>query len=130
MKVMVQGVRMALRVAHTGPLASKLMFKPENKDTNNIFFMGDADPETVTDEVIEGWLRREAETLYHPVGTARMGTSIENSVVDSSLRVHGISGLRIVDASIFPAQLSGHPCAGVVAAAEKAADLIKKSSSA
>ncbi|KAG8775870.1 hypothetical protein FRC12_001229 [Ceratobasidium sp. 428] len=129
-KVMVQGVRMALRVAHTGPLASKLVFQPENKDTNSIFFMGDADPETVTDEVIEGWLMREAETLYHPVGTARMGTSIENSVVDSSLRVHGISGLRIVDASIFPAQLSGHPCAGVVAAAEKAADLIKQSSSA
>ncbi|KAG9084614.1 hypothetical protein FS749_005095 [Ceratobasidium sp. UAMH 11750] len=126
MKIMVQGVRTALRVAHTKPLASKLVFKPENKDTGSIFYMGDADPETVTDEEIEGWLRRETETLYHPVGTARMGASVEDSVVDSSLRVHGIRGLRVVDASIFPTQLSGHPCAGVVATAEKAADLIKQ----
>ncbi|KAG8706912.1 hypothetical protein FRC08_000801 [Ceratobasidium sp. 394] len=126
MKIMVQGVRTALRVAHTKPLASKLVFKPENKDTGSIFFMGDADPETVTDEEIEDWLRRETETLYHPVGTARMGASVEDSVVDSSLRVHGIRGLRVVDASIFPTQLSGHPCAGVVATAEKAADLIKQ----
>ncbi|QRV90274.1 GMC oxidoreductase [Ceratobasidium sp. AG-Ba] len=124
-KIMIQGVRTALRVAHTKPLASKLVFKPENKDTSSMYFMGDADPETVTDEVIEGWLRREVETIYHPVGTARMGTSAENSVVDARLRVHGIQGLRIVDASIFPTQLSGHPCAGVVATAEKAADLIK-----
>ncbi|QRW04470.1 GMC oxidoreductase [Ceratobasidium sp. AG-Ba] len=110
-KIMIQGVRTALRVAHTKPLASKLVFKPENKDTSSMYFMGDADPETVTDEVIEGWLRREVETIYHPVGTARMGTSAENSVVDARLRVHGIQGLRIVDASIFPTQLSGHPCA-------------------
>lgn len=55
-----------------------------------------------------------------------MGTSENDSVVDASLRVHGIRGLRIVDASIFPQQVSGHPCAAVVAVAEKGADLIKQ----
>ncbi|CAE6468564.1 unnamed protein product [Rhizoctonia solani] len=125
-KTLIQGVRMALKIAHTKPLADKLIFKP-NTDKSNIFFMGDQDPATVTDAEIEAWLRREAETIYHPVGTAKMGSSIENSVVDSELRVHGIKSLRVVDASIFPNQLSAHPVAGIVAAAEKAADMIKRS---
>lgn len=60
------------------------------------------------------------------VGSARMGSSESDSVVDASLRVHGIRGLRVVDASIFPQQVSGHPVAAVVAVAEKAADLIKQ----
>ena len=62
--------------------------------------------------------------MFHPVGTARMGTSSKTSVVDSSLCVHGIAGLRIVDASIFPKQLSGHPTAPIIAIAEKASDMI------
>nr|VWO94911.1 Alcohol oxidase [Ganoderma boninense] len=53
--------------------------------------------------------------------------SAEDSVVDANLRVHGIDGLRCVDASVFPTQVSGHPCAVVVAMAEKAADMIKES---
>lgn len=56
-----------------------------------------------------------------------MGKSPEDSVVDSNLRVHGIAGLRCMDASVFPTQVSGHPCAVVVAMAEKAAVLIKQS---
>ena len=56
-----------------------------------------------------------------------MGMSAEDSVVDANLRVHGIVGLRCVDASVFPTQVSGHPCAVVVAMAEKAADMIKAS---
>lgn len=59
-----------------------------------------------------------------------MGSSPNNSVVDSELRVHGVDALRIVDASVFPSQLSGHPCAVVVAMAEKAADMIKESEAA
>ena len=54
-----------------------------------------------------------------------MGASADDSVVDHELRVHGVSGLRVVDASVFPSQLSGHPCAVVVAMAEKAADMIR-----
>lgn len=54
-----------------------------------------------------------------------MGSSPLTSVVDPQLKVHGIAGLRIVDTSVFPTQVSGHPCAVVTALAEKAADLIK-----
>ena len=54
-----------------------------------------------------------------------MGTDPASSVVDTSLRVHGIKNLRIVDASVFPSQLSGHPTAAVIAVAERAADIIK-----
>ncbi|KAF8751725.1 Gmc oxidoreductase [Rhizoctonia solani] len=105
-KTLVQGVRLALKIAHTKPLADKLIFRP-NTDTSSVFFMGDQDPAAITDAEIEAWLRREAQTIYHPVGTAKMGSSIENSVVDSQLR------------------LSAHPVAGIVAIAERAADLIK-----
>ena len=57
--------------------------------------------------------------------TARMGTSTRNSVVDCELRVHGVDGLRVMDASVFSDQVSGHPCAVIVAMAERAADLIR-----
>ncbi len=57
-----------------------------------------------------------------------MGKDIANSVVDANLKVHGINSLRVVDASVFPNQVSGHPCAVVIAVAEKAADVIKAAS--
>ena len=54
-----------------------------------------------------------------------MGLDPKDSVVDAELRVHGIKNLRVVDASVFPTQVTGHPCSVIIAIAEKASDMIK-----
>lgn len=78
-----------------------------------------------TDEEILEYCRNEGMSVYHPVGTCRMGAADDPmAVVDHQLKVHGLTALRIVDASIFPNLLSGNTHAPVVAVAEKAADLI------
>jgi choline dehydrogenase len=69
--------------------------------------------------------RARAMTVYHPVSTCRMGPTAANSVVDSSLRVHGIDALRVVDASVFPTVTSANTNAPTVMVAQKAADLIQ-----
>jgi choline dehydrogenase-like flavoprotein len=77
-----------------------------------------------SDAQIEQFIRDRADTIYHPVGTCRMGDGVMD-VVDSQLRVHGMQGLRVVDASIMPRIIGGNTNAPVIAIAEKAADLVK-----
>ena len=81
-------------------------------------------PSVETDEEILDWVRADAETALHPSCTAAMGVD-EMSVVDpTTMRVHGVDGLRVVDASVFPFVTNGNIYAPVMMVAEKAADLI------
>ena len=81
-------------------------------------------PEVASDEQILNWVANQAETALHPSCTCRMGVD-EMSVVDpATMRVHGIEGLRVVDASVFPYVTNGNIYAPVMMVAEKAADLI------
>ncbi len=77
-----------------------------------------------TDDDFAEHIRRTAETIYHPVGTLKIGNDAM-AVVDGWLRVRGVEGLRVVDASVIPLQITGHTNAPTIAIAEKAADLIK-----
>jgi choline dehydrogenase len=78
-----------------------------------------------SDAEIDAWIRRTAETIYHPVGACRMGaTGDPMAVVDDELRVMGIEGLRVVDASVMPTLVGGNTNAPTIMVAEKAADLI------
>jgi len=76
-----------------------------------------------SDEQIDNFVRKTAETIYHPVGSAKMGEDSE-SVVDSQLRVHGVEGLRVVDASVMPSLVSGNTNAPTIMIAEKASDML------
>ena len=80
--------------------------------------------ETRSDADIEALLRQRADTIYHPVGTCRMGADAM-AVVDADLRVHGLQGLRVVDASIMPTLVSGNTNAPAMMIAEKAAQMMQ-----
>ncbi|KAF8580208.1 GMC oxidoreductase [Ramaria rubella] len=125
MATMVRAVRLALRIGRSEPLVSQLELKPHSTNKEDVFWPGDADPDIITDAEIEAFIRRNAETNFHPVGTAKIGSSANEGVVDPELRVHGAEGLRVMDASVFPTQMSGHPACIIYAMAYRAADLIK-----
>ncbi|WP_164963229.1 GMC family oxidoreductase [Rubrivivax sp. JA1026] len=77
------------------------------------------------DTALEHWVRQHADTIYHPVGSCRMGPG-RGDVVDAELRVKGIQGLRVADASIMPSIVSGNTNAPTLMIGEKAADLVRR----
>jgi choline dehydrogenase len=111
-RVMVEGLKIARRIAATAPMRGYIV-KEE--------FPG---ADVRTDEELLAVVRQSGETVFHPTSTCRMGTD-ERSVVDSHLRVRGLQGLRVIDASVMPAVVSGNTNAAVIAIAEKGADLIQ-----
>jgi len=112
LRVLVDGVRLARKILAAPAFAPHLDEELE------------PGPTATTDEEVADSIRRLAQTLYHPVGTCRMGTD-EDAVVDPELRVRGVDGLRVVDASVMPRLPRGHTNWPVVMIAEKAADLVR-----
>jgi choline dehydrogenase len=108
-----EGAQLMRRIANTAPLAEIMASE----------LHPGAQVQT-RDELIDDF-RTRAGSVYHPCGSCAMGPDPRSAVVDPALRVHGIAGLRVVDASIFPAVTSGNINAAVIMVAEKAADLIK-----
>jgi choline dehydrogenase-like flavoprotein len=107
------GMRLAREIAAQGPLRELVTkeLKPG--------------PGTQEREELEADLRRRLMLIYHPVGTARMSDTHAEAVVDSHLRVHGLEGLRVVDASVMPTIVGGNTNAPTIMIAERAADLIR-----
>ena len=81
-------------------------------------------PEVQSDDALANYIRSTATTAFHAVGTCGMGAS-DDAVVDAALRVRGVDGLRVADASIMPTIIGGNTHAPVVMIAEKAADMIR-----
>ena len=109
------GVRFALRVAAD--------VRKQGYPFENLFV-----PEADTDEEIDKFIRKNLVSSYHYTSTCRMGTETHGSrpsVVNTQLKVHGVRGLRVCDASVFPEIISSHTMAPSVMIAEKCADIIK-----
>jgi len=83
-------------------------------------------PDVTSDEALLDYCRRYATTIYHPVGTCRMGEENPMAVVDSRLRVHGLGGLRVIDASVMPTLMTGNTNAPTIMIAEKGASMIRE----
>ncbi|MNI41640.1 Alcohol dehydrogenase [acceptor] [compost metagenome] len=112
MRTMVAGVKLARRILRAPALANvveRMLMLPENDD--------------VPDSVFEDYVRTVAKTVFHPAGTCRMGSDAA-AVVDPTLRVRGVQGLRVADASIMPTIVSGNTNAPCIMIGERCADFI------
>ncbi len=107
---LIAGVKVAKQIMASEPMSKNIV-----RDIT----MGKA----VTDQEIEQVIRNESDTVYHPVGSCRMGSD-NKSVVDLQLKVRGVDNLRVVDASVMPTVISGNTNATTIMIAEKAADMI------
>lgn len=110
--LMVEGSRFMRRLAATPALAAVIDSELE------------PGPAVQTREALIDDIRRRASTVFHPVSTCRMGPDARHAVVDHRLKVHGLAGLRVIDASVFPAVTSGNTNAPTIMVAERGADLV------
>ena len=111
LQTMIRGARITREILLSEPMA-----KYRHKELFGV-------QDNLTDKQWEEHIRARADTIYHPVGTCKMGVD-EMSVVDPELRVRGIQGLRVVDASVMPTLIGGNTNAPTIIIAERAADLI------
>ncbi|GAA4683676.1 GMC family oxidoreductase N-terminal domain-containing protein [Streptomyces chumphonensis] len=112
-KTIVDGLKLARRVAREEPLKSWLLREVA------------PGPHVESDAELSAYGRRAAHTVYHPAGTCRMGASDDPlAVLDPNLRLRGVDGVRVVDASVFPTMPTINPMVTVLLVAERAADLI------
>ncbi|TFK70321.1 alcohol oxidase [Pluteus cervinus] len=114
---LLRGVKLIFQIARQEPLASVL-------DHSNTDAVLDHDQHNKSDDELK-IVRDRLETLYHPASTCRMAPLHDGGVVDSTLRVQGVHGLRVCDASIFTTMVSGHTTGAVLATAEKLADIMR-----
>jgi choline dehydrogenase len=116
-RALVAGMKLAREIVAPEPLATA---------TAREIFPG---PDVTSDDDLAADLRRRVELIYHPVGTCKMGSG-EDAVVDAGLRVRGVDGLRVADASIMPVIPGGNTNAPAIMIGERAADLIRGTVSA
>ena len=115
LKTMIAGAKLTRQILMQEPMA-----KYRHKELFGV-------TDNMTDAEWERHIRARADTIYHPVGTCKMGTD-EMAVVDPELRVRGLDGLRVVDASVMPTLIGGNTNAPTIMIAERAADLIANTS--